>query len=52
MLKQRLQIDHIPALVWNDTSSKVIIAVHGNMSSELLPAIEQGASGLSIICTS
>ena len=34
MLKQRLKIDHIPALVWNDTSSQVIIAIHGNMSNK------------------
>lgn len=34
MQKQNLKIEHIPATLWNSTSSKVIIAVHGNMSNK------------------
>ena len=34
MQKQNLKIEHIPATLWNTTSSKVIIAVHGNMSNK------------------
>lgn len=34
MIKQKLTIDGIPAIIWGENSPKVFIAVHGNMSSK------------------
>ncbi len=31
-MKQRLNIEHIPAILWGEKSNKLFIAVHGNMS--------------------
>ena len=34
MKKTRIEINHIPALVWGDKSDKVYLCVHGKMSSK------------------
>lgn len=34
MLKHRFLIDSIPAVLWGEKSEKIVIAVHGNMSSK------------------
>lgn len=34
MLKNRIEIKNIPALVWGEKSDRVFIAVHGNMSNK------------------
>lgn len=34
MIKEKLLIDNIPAILWGEKSSKIVIAVHGNMSSK------------------
>ncbi|KAJ51421.1 hypothetical protein BD780_002575 [Clostridium tetanomorphum] len=34
MIKQNLEIENIPAILWGDKSDKVFIAVHGNMSNK------------------
>jgi pimeloyl-ACP methyl ester carboxylesterase len=34
MIKQALQIKGIPAIMWGDTSDKLFIAVHGDMSNK------------------
>lgn len=34
MIKQKLIIDSIPAIIWGENSPKVFIAVHGNMSNK------------------
>lgn len=34
MKKARIEIDHIPALVWGEKSDKVYLCVHGKMSSK------------------
>ena len=31
---ERTKINNIPAIIWGEKSSKVIIAVHGNMSNK------------------
>ena len=30
----RMKIDNIPSIIWGEKSSKVFIAVHGNMSNK------------------
>ena len=30
----RLNIDSIPSIIWGEKSSKIFIAVHGNMSNK------------------
>lgn len=37
MIKKNILIDKIPAILWGETSPKIFIAVHGNMSSNDLP---------------
>jgi len=32
MKKEKIQINHIPAIIWGEKSEKVFIAIHGNMS--------------------
>lgn len=34
MIKQKLRINNIPAILWGDKSEKLFIAVHGNMSDK------------------
>lgn len=34
MIKENISIDNIPAILWGEKSSKLFIAVHGNMSSK------------------
>ena len=34
MKKVRIEINHIPALVWGEKSDKVYLCVHGKMSSK------------------
>lgn len=34
MFKQNLLIENIPAIIWGKKSNKIIVAVHGNMSSK------------------
>ena len=34
MQKERIKIDNIPSIIWGEKSSKVFIAVHGNMSNK------------------
>lgn len=34
MLKNRFNIDDIPAVLWGEESEKIVIAVHGNMSNK------------------
>jgi len=34
MIKQKLTIDGIPAIIWGEKSPKVFIAIHGNMSNK------------------
>lgn len=34
MLKSNLFVDNIPAIIWGEKSSKLFIAVHGNMSNK------------------
>ena len=34
MLKEKFEIDDIPAVLWGETGSKLILAVHGNMSNK------------------
>lgn len=40
MLKERIKIEQIPAVIWGETSDKVIVAVHGNMSHKEDTVIE------------
>lgn len=40
MMKERLLIEHIPAVIWGQSSEKVMIAVHGNMSHKEDTVIE------------
>jgi len=39
MIKQKLSIQGIPAIIWGEDSAKVFIAVHGNMSNKSDDAI-------------
>lgn len=39
MIKQKLTIKGIPAIIWGENSAKVFIAVHGNMSNKTDDAI-------------
>ncbi|MGL5677866.1 MAG: alpha/beta hydrolase [Cellulosilyticaceae bacterium] len=34
MIKQKIMIGHIPAILWGDESQDLFVAVHGNMSSK------------------
>ena len=34
MKTERINIDGIPSIIWGEKSSKVFIAVHGNMSNK------------------
>ncbi|MBP2656332.1 MAG: alpha/beta hydrolase [Firmicutes bacterium] len=34
MIKQNLLIENIPAILWGENSTKIMVAVHGNMSSK------------------
>lgn len=34
MIKQNLLIENIPAILWGEKSTKIMVAVHGNMSSK------------------
>ncbi|MGY3777977.1 hypothetical protein [Isobaculum melis] len=40
MKKQALAINGIPAIVWEEDSQKVLIAIHGNMSHKEDTVIE------------
>ncbi|MDO5516574.1 MAG: alpha/beta hydrolase [Clostridium sp.] len=40
MVKEKLKIDNIPAVVWGEKSERVFIAVHGNMSNKEDTVIE------------
>ena len=31
---ERIKINNIPAIIWGEKSSKVFIAIHGNMSNK------------------
>jgi len=49
MIKQKLTIDGIPAIIWGENSPKVFIAVHGNMSNksdEVIVILAEKASQL------
>ena len=37
---KKINIDNIPAIIWGEKSSKVYIAVHGNMSNKEDKAIQ------------
>ena len=34
MLTERIRINKIPSMIWGEKSTKVFIAVHGNMSNK------------------
>jgi hypothetical protein len=34
MIKQNLEIENIPAILWGDKSDKLFVVVHGNMSNK------------------
>lgn len=34
MVKQNLLIENIPAILWGEKSTKIMVAVHGNMSNK------------------
>lgn len=40
MLKKKIKIHHIPAIVWGEPSDKIIIAVHGDQSNKSDKPIE------------
>ena len=34
MKQERIMIDDIPTIIWGEKSSKIFIAMHGNMSNK------------------